>query len=459
MIQKNTIYGLSTLYGKSAIAIIKISGPKSLKVLKSLNFKNKLIERKAILGKVYTKNLDLLDEIIVIYFCKNNSYTGEDVVELQTHGGIAIVNSIFNELRSLNYLRVANNGEFTKVALENNKITLNKAESLIELINAETECQRKVSVRNYNGNLEESYSLWRSSMIKLLSISEAYIDFPDYLISNIILQKLNLRIRQLRDEFENNIKLFAFANKLMNGVNLCIAGPTNVGKSTLMNFLSQSDASIISNIQGTTRDIIKSKLDILGVPVILHDTAGIRNTSDYIENIGIKKGKEAIKNADILIIMLEASSAIDFSILAQFKSYRKPDSKVLILINKVDLFKEFQSLKIYLNLYLSKINFKFEKILLSCLNKNHSKKKILNFIKKLIENFIPISGATLVTNVRHQEKLKKSAYYLNEAANNKALELKAQELRYAAEEIGFILGDINFEEVLNKIFSTFCVGK
>ena len=460
MIHSDTIYALSTPYGKSGIAIIKISGPRSLKVLKNFNLKKIPIERKATLCKIYKKDLEVLDEIIVIYFSKNNSYTGEDTIELQTHGGIAIIHAIFDQLSSSNYLRLANNGEFTQRALLNNKISLNKAESIIELISAESEHQRKVAIQHYNGALEENYLSWRSSMIALLAIAEAYIDFPDDLLNKNELDKLNQQIRQLKDNFQTNIGLFGSANKLMNGINLCIVGSTNVGKSTLMNILSQANTSIISNIQGTTRDVIKTKLEILGVPVILYDTAGIRNTLDQIEKIGIEKGKQAVKNADILIIMLEASDSMNFNILGELKNYINQDAtKILILINKIDLFVNLESLKIILQEELTKIHLKFEQIIYSSLKQNKYKKTILDAIQKLIQNIIPTSSANLITNIRHQEKLKKCAYCLSNAINNQNLELKAEELRYAAKELGVILGDINAEEVLDQIFSSFCIGK
>ena len=194
----DTIYALSTPYGKSGIAVIKISGPQSLKVLKSLKFKKNIIPRKAILGSIYKKYSSIMiDEIIVIYFPRNNSYTGQDIIELQVHGGIAIINSILDELSALKYLRIANNGEFTRIALENNKISLSKAESLIELINAETEYQRKIAVRNYSGDLDNKYLLWKDAIINLLANVEAYIDFPDDLFSDNELLSLNQRIKQL----------------------------------------------------------------------------------------------------------------------------------------------------------------------------------------------------------------------------------------------------------------------
>jgi tRNA modification GTPase len=459
MLQKETIFALSTCYGKSGIAIIKISGPNALLVLKDLNFKKNLLKRVATLGKIYKKNLELIDEVIAIYFPKNNSYTGEDTVELQIHGGIAIINSIFDELNSLDYLRLATNGEFTRVALENNKISLNKAESLIDLINSESEYQRKVAIRNYNGALEDIYSIWRNDMVELLSISEAYIDFPDDLLDEAELTKLNKRIKKLQSEFENNIKFFSSANKLMNGINVCIAGATNVGKSSLMNFLSKSDTSIISNIKGTTRDVVKTKIEIAGIPIILHDTAGIRITSNKIENMGIEKGKNVMKNSDIIIFMFDANNLLNLNILIESKKWLDTTVKILVYVNKIDLLSDYQLLKTKLIKQLEKINLKYEALLFLSLKSNKYNDAILQSIEEILNNFMPSSDANLITNIRHQNKLRNCNNYLNNALNTDILELKTEELRACAKELGLLLGDINTEEVLDKIFSSFCIGK
>ena len=459
MSNNDTIYALSTPYGKSGIAIIKISGPNSLKVLQNLHFKKIPKERVATLGKIYNKNNEVIDEIIVIYFSQNNSYTGEETVELQTHGGRAVINSIFNELYSFNFLRLANNGEFTKTALKNNKISLNKAEALIELINSESEYQRKIAIRNYNGELEQCYLSWRNSIIELLSTTEAYIDFPDDLLNDKEIENLNNEIKKLINELNINIKNFRSANKLMTGVNVCIAGPTNVGKSTLMNFLSKSDTSIISDIQGTTRDVVKTKIEISGIPIILHDIAGIRETSDRIENIGIEKGKNIIKNSDILIIMMEANNLSDFNIFYIIKKLITIDTKILILVNKSDLLSINANKKNMLKKKLDNILFNYEKLIYTSLITDKSHRLILTNLTKIIDNFIPVSHTNLITNTRHQENLEKSVNYLTKALDTINLELKSEELRYAAKELGAILGKIHSEEILNKIFSSFCIGK
>ena len=457
--QQDTIYALSTSYGKSGIAIIRISGPQSLDVLVSLNFKTKPTERQAVLGKIYNKNLDLLDQVIVIYFAKNNSYTGEDIIELHTHGGIAIINAIFYELGSLKYLRLANNGEFSRIALENNKITLNQAESLIELINAETEYQRKIAIKNYNGDLEIHYVRWRNIIIELLATSEAYIDFPDDLLCNGQLEVLNKQIQELREQLQKSITLFKNTNTLMNGINICIAGPTNVGKSTLMNALSQTNTSIISSIKGTTRDVVTTKLEILGIPIILYDTAGLRETLDKIESIGIKKAKDTIQNSNILILILEAAQINDLSIISELSKYINNDTTTVVVINKIDEVTETKHLQYHVETELRKMSFKFQQVILSSLKYRKYQQNIVDSIKESIQDIMPIAGANLITNRRHQEKLQRCSNYLDNALITEILELKSQELRYASKELGVILGDISTEEILDKVFQSFCIGK
>ena len=460
MRNKDTIYALSTCYGKSGIAVIRISGPKSLRVLKDFHFKRNIMPKIATLGKIYDNTtLEVIDEVMVIYFPKGNSYTGDDVIELQTHGSIAVINAIFAKLASFHYLRLAHNGEFTKMALENNRISLTKAESLIELINSETEYQRKIAIRHYDGELETVYSNWRKKIIKLLSISEAYIDFPDDILSMEELKKLNQEIINLCHDLQESIKHFNKANTLMNGVHVAIVGATNVGKSTLMNIISESDTSIVSDTKGTTRDIVKTKIEILGVPVIIQDTAGIRMTSDEVENIGIEKSKKAITNSDIILIMLEVSDLLDLSILLKVKSLISKESRILILLNKIDKIQSYKKLEASITEYLKKINFAFNHLVSISLKSKEDQLKIIKLIESSINDFVPVANTSLVTNIRHQNILKNCSHYLQEALKTDILELKAEELRLAAKEIGGLLRGINVDAILDEIFSSFCIGK
>lgn len=460
MQNKNTIYALSTCYGRSGVAIIRISGPESLKVLEDFEFRHKASPRVATLGKIYDNStMEIIDEVIVIYFPKDNSYTGDDVVELQIHGGIAVINAVLSKLHSFNYLRLADNGEFTRMALENNRISLTKAESLIELINSETEYQRKIAIRHYDGALENVYSSWKRKIIKLLSTSEAYIDFSDDILSNTELKKLNQEIIFLCDELQKNMDSFKNANTLMNGIHISIVGNTNVGKSTLMNIISKSEASIVSNIKGTTRDIVKAKIEILGIPIILQDTAGIRSTCDEIESMGIEKSKKAIADGDIIIVMLDITDLSDLSIFSKIKPFINKETCILVLLNKIDKIQSCKKLEISIMKHLRKIGFMFDKLASISLKPKEDHLKIIKLIESLIKDFFPPTNTSLITNIRHQNSLRNCYSYLQNALKANILELKTEELRFAAKEIGVLVGDINVEAVLDEIFSRFCIGK
>ena len=460
MQNKDTIYALSTCYGKSGIAVIRISGPESLRVLKDFHFKYSVKPKVATLGKIYDNiTFEVIDEIIVIYFSKEHSYTGDDIVELQVHGSIAVIKAILSKLNSFNYLRLANNGEFTRMALENNRISLTRAESLIELINSETECQRKIAIRHYDGGLENVYSDWRKEIIKLASIAEAYIDFPEDISSTAELKRLNEGINSLWYKLQKSIKSFKEANTLMNGVYVSIVGVTNVGKSTLMNIISKTDTSIVSNIKGTTRDIVKAKIEILGMPVIVQDTAGIRPTSNEIENIGIEKSKKAIVDGDIIIVMLDILDLSDLSIFLEIKKLVNKESYIIVLLNKIDKVQSYKKFEIDIIKYLKKINFVFKQFISVSLKTQKDHSKIIKLIESSIKDFAPITNTHLITNIRHQNSLKNCSNYLQRALKTNTLELKAEELRFATKEIGGILGEIDVETILDEIFSSFCIGK
>jgi tRNA modification GTPase len=455
---QDTIYALSTCYGKAGVAIIRISGPKSLQALKDFQFKGTVKPKVATLGRLYDKSSsELIDESIIIYFPKDNSYTGEDVIELHIHGSIAIIKTILMKLGSFGYLRLAKGGEFTRVALKNNRISLTKAESLIELINSETDYQRKIAIRQYGGELESIYSGWRKKVIALLSLAEAYIDFPEDTHLDDALSMLNKNIISLYKELQESIQSFAKINMMMTGLNVSIVGATNTGKSTLMNILSETDSSIISDIKGTTRDVIKVKLEMLGIPVIIHDTAGIRETYDKIESIGIKKSKKVIEDSDIIIIISDISDKTDLQTISEIKKLISKESRVLILLNKADKSKACAAQKdLATNV---KINFPHDDLLIVSLKSKEDAKKVVNKIKSLITDYLHFSNANLITNIRHQNVLRGCAHFLKRSSKIGILEIKAEELRYAAKELGALLGEINVEEILDEVFSSFCIGK
>ena len=308
-----TIFALSTGPGVSGVAIIRISGSEASSVIEKLTGKNLPSPRMATLRKINNINTsELIDEAIILWFPGPHSYTGEDMAEIQVHGGKAVVIALQNEISKIKNCRLAEPGEFTKLAFQNGKINLLKAESISDLISAETEIQRLQAVKIMTGNSSEKFNELREKLLKILSFVEAKIDFPD---------------EDLPEENLNNIKkvsqdVISEINKILNdqkvgeiireGFKIAIVGPTNAGKSSLINNLSNRDVAIVSEIAGTTRDVVETHLNIDGYPVIISDTAGIRDSKDEIEKKGIKLSLKKAENADLKLVVVDAKN-IDLS--------------------------------------------------------------------------------------------------------------------------------------------------
>ena len=328
-----TIYALSSGPGISGIAVIRISGTKTAEVIKSLTGKNLPIPRVATLRKINKINTsELIDEGIILWFPGPESYTGEDMAEIQVHGSKAVVHAIQHSISKIDNCRLAEPGEFTKLSFQNGKINLLKAESIADLISAETEIQRQQAIRIMNGKSADQFNLLRDKLLKILSHVEAKIDFPDEdLPSNI------------SDEIKNNsdeviIKIKKILNdqkvgeRIREGFKIAILGPTNAGKSSLMNHLSKRDVAIVSEIAGTTRDVIETHLNIDGYPVIISDTAGIRDSKDEIESKGIKLSLNRAEQADLKLVVIDAKSP-DFADVLKDLLHEN----AILVINKSDL--------------------------------------------------------------------------------------------------------------------------
>ena len=307
-----TVYALSSGPGISGIAVIRISGIKSHEIISSITNGSLPKVKEATLKKIINpKTGELIDEGLVILFKSPNSYTGEDMAELQVHGSKAVVQEILNSLEDFDDCRLAEPGEFTKLAFQNNKINLLKAESIGDLIAAETELQRKQAIRIMSGYSSKKFNFWREELIKMLADVEAKIDFPEEEIP----QKLSKNISEKCEKIKKEIKETLDDNKsgeiIREGFKIAIIGPPNVGKSSLLNYLSKRKAAIVSEKAGTTRDVIETHLNLSGIPVIISDTAGIRDSSDEIEAQGVKLALSRAEDADLIIILLDPKS-LDF---------------------------------------------------------------------------------------------------------------------------------------------------
>ena len=442
-----TIYALSSGPGISGIAVTRVSGNKSEDILKSITSGKFPKERVATLKKIKDpKTRELIDEGIVLWFKGPNSYTGEDMVELHTHGSKAVVKKIQDILEKFNGCRIAEPGEFTKLAFQNKKINLLEAESIGDLIAAETEMQRQQALKIMSGASAKKFNFWREELIKMLAEIEAKIDFPDEDLPSDISQTLQLNVEKIRNEIEKTLDDEKIGEIIREGFKVAIIGPPNVGKSSLLNYLSKREAAIVSEKAGTTRDVVEVHLDILGIPIIISDTAGIRETNNEIETRGVKLAISRAEDADLNIILLEPKS-LDFR---GFFNSQVVD-KSIIVINKSDLGVNS----------LAGLKTSVAPIMIS-IKENKNVHILIEQIKNKLKKQFLKNENVLITRSRHRHHLKECHKHLNsflEKKNNDDYDKAAEDLRLSIRHIGTIVGRVDVEEILGSIFENFCIGK
>ena len=442
-----TIYALSSGPGLSGIAVIRISGSDTKKVLQNMTFL-KLPEAKvATLRKFKNpQTKDLIDEGILLWFPGPESYTGEDMAEFHVHGSKAVVEAMHSSLSKINGCRLAEPGEFTKIAFQNGKINLLKAESISDLISSETEIQRRQAIKIMSGKSSDKFNSLRQKLLKILSNIEAKIDFPEDDLPDDILNNILLEAKNVRQEIEKILNDQKVGEKIREGFKIAIIGPVNAGKSSLLNYLSKRDVAIVSEIAGTTRDVIETYLNLDGYPVIISDTAGIRESIDEIEKKGIKLALEKAENADLNLIVLEPKSVN----LSHFLNDDVSKNSIVV-INKMDLgIDKFNNeLKKYNPI---QISIKEEKNL----------DKLVNLIKENLKNKFISSEEIFITRQRHRMNLEECVACLKnfEEKNTKEdFDKAAEDLRLATRYLGMIVGKVDVEEILESIFNDFCIGK
>ena len=442
-----TIYALSTGPGISGIAIVRVSGEDTKKVIKLLTNAELPKPRVATLRKINKINTsELIDEGIILWFPGPESYTGEDMAEFHIHGSKAVIDALHHSISKIENCRLAEAGEFTKLAFQNGKINLLKAESIADLISAETEIQRQQAVKIMNGKSADKFNNLREKLLKILSHVEAKIDFPDEDLPEDILKN----IKKISNEVILNIKKILddqkVGERIREGFKIAIIGPTNAGKSSLLNHLSNRDVAIVSEIAGTTRDVIETHLNIDGYPVVVSDTAGIRDSKNEIEKKGIKLALDKAENADLKLIVIDAKN-IDFKgVLKELM-----DENAILVVNKSDLLKEDLNSEIK----------NYEHVLISVKNNLNLEDLILKIKNKLKNKFIT-SEDILITRARHRQHLEQSLNYLkNFEEKNEAedFDKAAEDLRLATRHLGMIVGKVDVEEILGSIFNDFCIGK
>ena len=442
-----TIYALSTGPGISGIAIVRISGPEASNIVKLLTGKKVPTPRIATLRKInYINTSELIDEAIIIWFPGPQSYTGEDMAEIHVHGGKAVVQALQNSLSGVKNCRLAEPGEFTKLAFQNGKINLLKAESVADLISAETEIQRKQAIKVMKGKSSEKFNELRNKLLKILSFVEAKIDFPEEDLPEENFKEIKISSNQVIKEITKILDDQKVGEIIREGFKIAIVGPTNAGKSSLLNNLSKREVAIVSEIAGTTRDVIETHLNIDGYPVIVSDTAGIRDSKNEIEKKGIKLSLDRAENADLKLVVVDAKN-IDIS---QFLTTLLKKDAILV-INKSDLIHDELDPKIK----------KMNHVLIS-LKQNKNLDKLILKIKENLKNKLISDDDILITRERHRQHLiqcvenLKNFYDKNE---KKDFDKAAEDLRLATRHLGMIVGKVDVEEILGSIFNDFCIGK
>ena len=439
------IYALSSGRGPSGIAIIRLSGKDTLKIAQLISKEKNIKSREVNLLKFYDPSTNnLIDEGLLLFFQSPNSYTGDDLAEFHIHGSNAVITLFLDVLSKQANCRMAEPGEFTKIAFQNNKIDLLEAESIGDLIHSETELQRQQALRFIQGNASNYYNSLRDKLIKSLAYIEAKIDFAEDDIPDTVLKDVHTAIEEIYKEIKKTLEDQRVGEKIREGFKVSIIGEVNAGKSSLLNLLSKRDVAIVSDEKGTTRDIIEVYLNLDGYPVILADTAGIRESENNIEKKGIELAINRSKESDLNLIIIDNSSMqVDKKILDLINQ----DS--IVVLNKSDLSNDNSG------------EYKNNGILISVKN-NKNIDKLIDLIKDKLSKKIIDTKNILVSRERHRNKLNLCLLELEkflEKKQSKEIELAAEDLRMATRHLGAIIGKVDVEEILGSIFKDFCIGK
>ena len=442
-----TIYALSSGSGLSGIAVIRVSGPKTKKVLKNMTFLPIPSPKVASIRKfINPETKELIDQGILLWFPGPESYTGEDMAEFHVHGSKAVIEAIYLCISKIDGCRLAEPGEFTKIAFQNGKINLLKAESISDLISSETEIQRKQAIKIMIGKSSDKFNSLRERLLKILSNIEAKIDFPEEDLPDNILKNIQSETKSIKNEIDKILNDQKVGERIREGFKIAIIGPTNAGKSSLLNYLSNRDVAIVSEIAGTTRDVIEAHLNLDGYPVVISDTAGIRDSKDEIEKRGIKLALERAENSDLNLIVIEPKSVDISHFLKNFET-----KKSILVINKMDLGADNITDKIK----------NYDPVLIS-IKEEKNLDKLINMIKENLKNKFIIYDNIYITRQRHRTNLEKCVEHLTNFDEKNSLEdfdKAAEDLRLATRYLGTIVGKVDVEEILGSIFNDFCIGK
>lgn len=453
----NTIAAISTAPGVGGIGIIRMSGENCFDILEKIFKQKKYQSIEDIKGySIKYGNIvdgkEIIDEVLVSYFKSPKSYTSENMCEINSHGGIVIMNKIL-ELCIKNGANLAEPGEFTKRAFLNGRLDLSQAEAVIDIINSKTDKEAKVSIEQLKGSLSEKIEKIRKMIISIMADIEATIDYPEYDLEEVTNSKILLTLDEVDKILEGLEKSFNNGKILREGINTAIIGRPNAGKSSLLNVILNEERAIVTDIEGTTRDTIEEYIQIDGIPLKIIDTAGIRNANDKVEKIGVEKSIEIAKKSDIVIAIFDINRDIndeDKEIIELLK-----DKNAIIILNKIDLENKIDVKKF------EKLN---KPIIRISTKTREGIEELYEEISKMFKlKDIANDGETIVSNARHKSIIINSRKNLNIARetieNNMPIDIISTYLKEIIEELGKITGETVTEDVISEIFSKFCLGK
>ena len=464
---QDTICALATANGVGAIGIIRVSGDDALEIVNRVFQGKDLTKAKShtvhygyISDNKGLPNAEVIDEVLVSVFRAPKTFTTEDSVEISFHGSPYIGKSIL-EVLTKNGARMAKAGEFTMRAFMNGRIDLSQAESIADLIASENEASRKVALNQLKGGISHEISILRHDLLNFTSLIELELDFAEEDVEFADRTALKSLIDQLKAKLGSLLESFKYGNAIKNGTAVAIIGKPNAGKSTLLNTLLKEERAIVSNIAGTTRDTIEEVLHIKGHPFRLIDTAGLRETADEIEAIGVRKAREKVAQAEVLVYLADAGTEDFTDDIAMIKSLLHNDVALIICLTKIDEVVPTK-LDIVESIFRDALDYPFDFIKISAIE-NRNIQELKNELSSFVEELQSEEGNVVITNQRHYEALQKSldsVGRVEEAVNSQiTTELLAYELRNALEYLGEISGEFTNDEVLGNIFSNFCIGK
>ena len=428
------IFALASAKGRAGVSVIRVSGKNSIFSIEKL-LKNTLPVDNKCLRKIYDADDNIIDEVLILTFKEKASFTGDETVEIHCHGSTAVVTYILQTLSNIKNFRIADPGEFTRRALENGNLDLTQVEGLADLIESETEAQRRLAIRSMDGALSSKVQEWRKDLIRAVSLIEATIDFADEDIPTDVTPEVLGLINKTQSDIKSEIKGSFAAERIREGFEIAIVGPPNIGKSTLLNALAGRDAAITSDMAGTTRDVIEVKMDISGFAVTLLDTAGIRETTDKIEQIGVDRAKLRAKNADLRLFITHSGEPNDLKL--------NPEENDIVVIGKSDLLNNSDILAI----------------------SGKSGEGLDSLLKEISDKLSRLSiGAQTATRERHRISMIKAQRFLDAGKlliedNLELSELASSEFHQGIQTLSSLIGSVGVEDLLDEIFSSFCLGK